>query len=44
MKHYHYSSTHHPEVDQHPGGHLRHQHPSRNLWGYGRTRKSLKAL
>ena len=42
MKHYHYNRfTHRPEVDVHPGGHLRHQHPSQHLFGYGRTRKSL---
>ncbi len=47
MKHYHLlvdARNHRICQDQHPGGHLRHQHPARNLWGYGRTRKSLKAL
>ncbi len=52
MKHYHFSSLRRvrpglgdqPFAHAHKGGHLRHQHRSTGLHGYGRTRKSLKPL
>lgn len=43
--HYHFSRVKDTLVrDQHPGGHRRHQHVSRGLVGYGRTRESFTLL
>ncbi len=43
--HYHFSNAKDTLVhDRHPGGHLRHQHISRGLVGYGRTRDSFTPL
>ncbi len=43
--HYHFNNATSTLVrDNHPGGHLRHQHLSRGLVGYGRTRASFTPL
>ncbi len=43
VRHFHFDrEAHRSEAGNHPGGGRKHQHPSRGLVGYGRTRDTLK--